>query len=196
MKLRIVTGFLAVIVIALCVGCSSKAKPSESSYDKLLEDNRKLKEQLNEAPGGQKERERLAEKIEKLQIENEKLTKKVEKLQADKEKLQEKIKAFQASSKGNSKPNWKTGKKLSDEEIVELLFWEADKPYEMRDPEFNFYFDPSCKKEFIISKDLTFVNSFDYEIVDPVTKEKAYISMSNEKGGVFSRQRPYFHQME
>lgn len=188
LRMRIMTGILFLMVAVFSVACSSEPSSSEPSYQQLKEDNEKLKAQIKEQNHLDKTgegNENLAKKVKELQAENKKLTKKVKKLESSK-----------ASSNGDSKSNWKTGKKLSAEEVLELLWWKADKPYEMRDPEFNFYSDPSCKKKFIIRKDLTFINSFDYEIVDPDTKEKAYISMTCKREAVFSRKRPYFNQME
>lgn len=188
LRMRIVTGSLLLLVVVLCVACSSsETKPSEPNYEQLKEANKKLQDQIREQEHQNKTAgdEDLAKKVKELEAENEKLTKKVEQLQSSK-----------ASSKGTSTSSSTKGKELSAEEIVDLFFWEAEKPYEMRDQEFNFYSDRSCKKEFIIRKDLTFVNFFDYEIVDPDTNEKAYITKSYEEGIVYSRERPFFNQIE
>lgn len=110
---------------------------------------------------------------------------------------QQEVKELKKQLSASNKPSKKKHKLKSvfDDYLCSLLFWEDKVHYRINDKKFFFYSDFSCKSK--ITGELTFVNYFDYEIVDPEDENNhVFISMSVEKGLVFSKTRPYFKPME
>ncbi|MCI8471299.1 MAG: hypothetical protein HFJ35_07635 [Clostridia bacterium] len=187
-RILILTGILVMVVVSF-TACGSKSSSSEPNYEELQEDIAELQNQLNEALTYKEKNDILTKNVEEL-------NEKVERLQESKSNS---TSASSLESEANSTSSFQKSKEVPSNNLVDLLFWEADAPYEMKDKNFQFYSDKSCEEKFLIKDALTFANYFDYEIVvvdsDGET-HNVYISMSREKGLVFSKERPYFNEIE
>lgn len=118
------------------------------------------------------------QQVKELQKENNKLKSDNAKAENEVKKLKAKLSAFEEEAKRGD-----------NSYLLSLFFKKAKFPYEMRNKSFNFYSDPSCKKEYLIKKDLTFSGWQDYPLcLDLESGETScYISYSNEEGCVFSK---------
>lgn len=209
MKKRILLGGFLLMVAVSFVACGSKSNSSESNYEELQDNIANLQSQLKEVHSYKEENdvltkllEELTEKVERLQESQANSTKPMSdsnSTSASQSAQSSPTSASSSESETNSGSSSQKSEEVPNDNLADLLFWEADAPYEMRDKNFKFYCDKSCDDEFLIEEQLTFTNYFDYEIIVVDSDGKMhniYISMSHEKGLVFSKERPYFNKIE